>query len=92
MNGHIVTPFRRRPELFRSPQPAGALSLTSANHQHASSGWGEAPLGDNPQLKVGGRLLPPVVPGPFLGPDRAVQTTTMRLILGLDYPSAETPK
>jgi hypothetical protein len=24
--------------------PAGALSLTSANHRHASSGWGEAPL------------------------------------------------
>jgi hypothetical protein len=35
MNGHIVTPFRRWPELF---------PLTSANHWHASSGWGEAPL------------------------------------------------
>ena len=33
MNGHIVAPFHRRPELFRS-----------ANHRHALSGWGEAPL------------------------------------------------
>jgi len=36
MNGHIVAPFRRRPELFRSPP---------ANFRHASSGWGETPLG-----------------------------------------------
>jgi hypothetical protein len=35
MNGHIVTPFRRRPGLFRLPQP-----IT----RHASSGWGVAPL------------------------------------------------
>ena len=35
MNGHIVAPFRRRPE---------PLPLTPANHRHASSGWGEAPL------------------------------------------------
>src|SRR6266567_9468496 len=25
--------------------PAGALSLTSAHYRHASSGWGETPLG-----------------------------------------------
>ncbi len=34
MNGHIVTPFRRRPGLFRYV----------SHRQHASSGWGEAPL------------------------------------------------
>src|SRR5436190_920876 len=35
MNGHLA-PFRRRPEPFQ---------LTSANPRHASSGWGETPLG-----------------------------------------------
>jgi hypothetical protein len=33
MNGHIVTPFRRRPEPFHS---------TPGPHKHASSDWGEA--------------------------------------------------
>jgi hypothetical protein len=35
MNGHIVAPFRRRPGLFRSPQP-----ITSTPRP----GWGRAPL------------------------------------------------
>jgi len=35
MNGHILHRFAAG----RSP-----FQLTSANHRHASSGWGEAPL------------------------------------------------
>jgi hypothetical protein len=34
-SGHIVTPFHRRPELFRPPQPVTGMP---------SSGWGEAPV------------------------------------------------
>src|SRR5689334_4238878 len=44
MNGHILHRFAAG----RSP-----FQLTSANHRHASSGWGEAPLaGDRQDLEV----------------------------------------
>jgi hypothetical protein len=52
MNGHILHRFAAG----RSP-----FQLTSANHRHASSGWGEAPL-DIGRCRVS-RLLASTGPG-----------------------------